>query len=182
MGCACVRTTKQSNICLKQDAHTTERVKSLITRFAHVRSAEWALRVSLCRGAEPKASTNGACGSGNAASVPCDLITCHTPTTAGMMASSCLHSQRGISCSRPHRSRQPRSVVRCYDPQNPVTSVNNPSVNKTCSFRPCIDIHKARTLACCACLCKPCTHDKPFPWLQGQVKQIVGSSLSGSSS
>lgn len=48
--------------------------------------------------------------------------------------------------------------MRCFDPQNPVTSVNDASVNKTCSFRPCIDIHK------------------------GKVKQIVGSSLSSTAS
>ncbi|KAL3133351.1 Phosphoribosylformimino-5-aminoimidazole carboxamide ribotide isomerase [Trebouxia sp. C0009 RCD-2024] len=68
-----------------------------------------------------------------------------------------LRPQVGISCSRPHSTRRSRSLTRCFDPQNPVTSVNDSSVNKTCSFRPCIDIHK------------------------GQVKQIVGSSLEGSS-
>ncbi|DBA74431.1 TPA: Phosphoribosylformimino-5-aminoimidazole carboxamide ribotide isomerase [Trebouxia sp. C0004] len=75
-----------------------------------------------------------------------------------IIMSSTLRPHCGISCSCSHKSRQPRSVVRCFDPQNPVTSVNDSSVNKTCSFRPCIDIHK------------------------GQVKQIVGSSLSASSS
>lgn len=49
-------------------------------------------------------------------------------------------------------------MIRCYDPENPITSVNDSSVNKTCSFRPCIDIHK------------------------GQVKQIVGSTLSDGAS
>lgn len=88
----------------------------------------------------------------------------------------------GSICARPHNSRQSRSVTRCFDPQNPVTSVNDAAVNKTCSFRPCIDIHKVLSRPCLSCLTKDtsmtCFHAST---LQGQVKQIVGSSLNGSS-
>ena len=88
----------------------------------------------------------------------------------------------GINCSRPHISRQPRSITRCFDPQNPVTSVNDSTVNKTCSFRPCIDIHKVRRSCCVSCSTQESTvHALHTLTLQGQVKQIVGSSLQGSS-
>ena len=86
----------------------------------------------------------------------------------------------GINCSRPHIRRQPRSITRCFDPQNPVTSVNDSTVNKTCSFRPCIDIHKVRRSCCVSCSTQESTvHALHTLTLQGQVKQIVGSSLQG---
>lgn len=58
---------------------------------------------------------------------------------------------------RPTQRQHSRSTcltIKCFDPQNPVTSVNNPDINKTCSFRPCIDIHKVRSSAWPVC-CSP---------------------------